>query len=524
MKISICLKGNLLAGFLFLSPFLSDAQTWEVYDRNFQLTSRIEYDQISILGESVRISSVNNTLKLLSKEYKPFLNLKGESVYQYLEPWIITKGPNGMGAFHEYGEEIFAPEYDKIETFYTQLLAQKGKTFLVYDRMTKKINSLGNFESAFLAQNGQIIAKKEEGYFLPMSKTPNHVYENIKEVNENFLISHERTGYGLINRNGDYILDPIIDQLSHMKEDYFYAFDGKQYMLIKAREERADIKYVSFHKITWEDDILLEYIHGKLRRVMKDDGILLDYTGMESVFKVGQDHYNIILKDKKTGLLGPKGWEVNPLSDIEYIFPGNENTFGIRKEGKYGFINKSGQLIVQNKFDTVSKFSEGLAAVKKEGSWGYIDKTDRIIIPNQFDEASDFHNGLAIVKKNGKSNLIDQNGRLVLDNPYSGIFLTTDNYFISVENHLFGLIDPLGNEIVEPKFDELRRESANKILVRMDSKFGVMDEGGNYSLPIYYKNILFDQGTDLILAEDYYQFKIIPKAPLENNTKKKGGE
>ena len=516
-----CSKGYLLSAFLFsLTCLASFGQSWEVYDQNLKLTSRIEYGEISILGETVRISSIQNNLKLLSKEYRPFLNLKGESIYQYLEPWIIVKGPQGLGAFHEYGEEVFGLEYDQIQTFYTRLLAQKADSFWIYDRTTKETRFIGKFESALLAKNGQIIAKTEQGYTLPLSENPKQIFRDIREVNENFLISNESTGYGIINRKGDYVLDPIIDHMIHLEEDFFYAYDGKQYMLIKAREERSDINYTSFHKITFENGILLEYIHGKLRRVMKNDGILLDQVGMEKVTPSGADHFNIFLREKKTGLLGPNGWVVNPQSDLDYILPGNENLFAAHKDGKFGFVNKSGKLIIQNRFDTVSKFSEGLAAIKLNGNWGFVDENDRMVISSQFDEATDFFNGLSKVKQSGKFNLIDQQGNLLLEKGYNHISLSLDNYYLTEENGFLGLISPNGKEIIPPKFDELRREAPDRILVRIGDKYGIMDENGNYVLPIYYKNILFDKGSNQILAEDQYQFTL---PILVDTSKKKRG-
>jgi hypothetical protein len=42
-------------------------------------------------------------------------------------------------------------------------------------------------------------------------------------------------------------------------------------------------------------------------------------------------------------------------------------------------------------FDDCRSFSEGLAVVKIEDKWGYIDKTGKIVINPQFDDAGGFH-------------------------------------------------------------------------------------------------------------------------------------
>ncbi|WP_194974105.1 WG repeat-containing protein [Aquiflexum lacus] len=510
---------------LFLTLTSSSAQTYEIYDQNLKLKSRVEYDEISILGESVRISSSNKELKLLSKELKPFVNLKAETVIGYHQPWIIIEGPNGKGVFHEYGEEVFLAEYDDIQTFYTLVLAKKGEQYWIYDHSTRNTALIGSFDHAIMARNGQVIAKTEQGDYLPLSKNPEHLYSEIKEINENFLLSKESSGYGLINREGEYVLQPIIDHIAHIEDNYFYAFDGNQYMLIRGREEKVDITYTSYHKITLEDGLMLEYIHGKLRRVMKNDGILLDQTGMDKVFRVGQKYYNVLLKDNRIGLLGSNGWIINPVDgNLETILPGNESLFPAKESNLFGFINQSGAWVIENRYEEVRNFTEGLAAVKINGAWEFLNKDGINITASAFDQVSDFNNSLALVKKNGKHNLIDQSGNILLNEGYDRITRAFENYYISENNNLFGLIAPNGKEIVEPKFQELRREDLNKILVRIGNKYGIIDERGDYLLPIYYKNILFDLGGNQILAEDQYQF--LPSEPESKGPapKKKKGE
>ncbi|TVP44839.1 MAG: WG repeat-containing protein [Mongoliibacter sp.] len=502
------------------------SQTYEVYDQNLMLKSRVEYDHIRILGESVRISNANNQVKLLSREYKPFINLKAESIHAYDQPWIITQGKQGKGAFHEYGEEILPAEYDNVQTFFTRLLANKGRQYWLYDHSTRELTDVGTFDEAILAMNGQVIAKTAQGYFLPLSDDPDHLFDEIREINQNYLIAKEATGYGLVNREGNYVLRPVIDHLVHLEEDYFYAYDGNQYMLIKGREGKADISYSSYHKITNEDGMLLEYIHGKLRRVMDNDGILLDQVGMEKVLPVGEKHYNVFLRDQTMGLLGPKGWEVKPIAGVDKILPGKEGLYPALKDGKLGFVDVLGKWAIPAKFEDGKKFNEGFAAVKSNGRWGYIDRNGSWISDTQFEQGAEFKRGLALVRLSGKQNLIDRSGNLLLSEGYERISRGADNYFITEDDNKFGLIAPDGKEIVAPKFQELRREDLNKILVRLGDKYGILDENGDYLLPLYYKSIVFDQGANQILAEDFYQFEPEPTADIKvesNGRKKRGG-
>lgn len=522
MITAFCKKFILTAVFSGAFGFVSVGQTWEIYDENFSLVRKIENEKIRVLGNAVRVSTTDSTLNLLGQNYEPILTIDDAEVFQYLEPWIIIEKNGKYGAFHEYGEQIFDTEYDVIDTYYNLLLAKKGIAYFLYDRGKQEKSPLGSYESAQIAHNGQVIARNSQGYYLPLSQRPNYSYESLQSINGNVILSKESTGYGLINRDGNNILDPVIDEITYLGDDFFFAKDGKEYILIKAQTNKADIRYTSYHRITIDNDVILEYIHGKLRRVMKRDGILLDAVGMESVTRTGKVHYTISFRDGSIGLLDEKGaWEVSPTLNLQQIFPGNQGLNGVLIDGKYGFVDKTGKLRIANRYEQAGRFSEGLAPVKIGNLWGYIDQMDKISIQPHYSLAGEFAGGVAIVKKDGKSNLINKNGKELLAGYYDRISVTDDGYYLTENSSLFGLADPSGTEISIPKFDELRRESRDKILIRRGRKYGVMKETGEYSLPIYYTNIIFDTGNGKILAEEEVQLlPLVEKDSAQNNGKK----
>ncbi len=66
-------------------------------------------------------------------------------------------------------------------------------------------------------------------------------------------------------------------------------------------------------------------------------------------------------------------------------------------EGKYGYINESGGVVIEYQFMNAFDFSEGLAAVQVSGRYGYINQNGEIIINPQFFRAGPFSEGLAAV-------------------------------------------------------------------------------------------------------------------------------
>ena len=61
--------------------------------------------------------------------------------------------------------------------------------------------------------------------------------------------------------------------------------------------------------------------------------------------------------------------------------------------GRWGFVNKSGEIVINPQFDRAEGFAEGLAPVKM-GRWGYVDPAGKVAINPQFDRADSFSEGL----------------------------------------------------------------------------------------------------------------------------------
>ncbi len=58
----------------------------------------------------------------------------------------------------------------------------------------------------------------------------------------------------------------------------------------------------------------------------------------------------------------------------------SEGLAGVKKDGKWGFINTDGELVIPCIYDSVGAFSEGLCAVQTGYAWNYIDTEGNVAV------------------------------------------------------------------------------------------------------------------------------------------------
>ncbi len=486
----------------FIFSFTGFSQNWGIYDLKGNLEKTIAFDEIKIFSETVMTGKNKDGLFLLSSEYQPMLNLQGEEIIEYRTPWILVRGTNGIGAFHEYGQLSLPLEFEEIKTYTHILLARKGNDYWMFERGKGKITFLGSSDEAILTHHGVIIVKKGDRYFLPLSKTPEKGYELLAENEGNFLLAKEESGFGLVNRDGDYILKTVLDKLEHTEGDYFYGFDENQYILVKGDDVRAQVSYNSYHKITRENGLILEYIHGKLRRVMKEDGILLDAIGMESVTLIGKDLYNVRFRENKLGLLGEKGWLVQPNSDAEWIGMGSEGLFPARKNGIFGFVNSSGQWIIRPQFAEVGLFHEGLAPYRMVSAWGVINSSGKIISESKWDEIQSFTAGMAIAKYQNSYFLIKSDGESATSTGFDKIKRLENGVFLVEFGALKGILDSKGSSLLPLEFEEITQATKDLFVVKKKGKAGMVTREGTELFKINFEDIKMNWNGQMVLVKE----------------------
>ena len=199
------------------------------------------------------------------------------------------------------------------------------------------------------------------------------------------------------------------------------------------------------------------------------------------------------------GFLNKKGQSViEPL--FEEAFPVFEAPGFARakQSGKWGLIDTNGTWVVKPGYSQVGTMQEGLLKVSVEGKWGFVDNKGKTVIKPQYELATDFKDGMAVVSSNLKFGVINSKGKWVI--PADNEYLKYAGYglFIVGENGQFGLLDKLGNELLSPSLEQLYAFQANGVAwYAIDNQWGLLDTTGTFVTNPEY-GLPWDMKEDLI--------------------------
>ncbi len=190
-------------------------------------------------------------------------------------------------------------------------------------------------------------------------------------------------------------------------------------------------------------------------------------------------------------------WVVN-VSSIYGDVNKEPNLYDVGKNGKFGYVDEQGKIVINLLYDDAGKFSESKAAVKKGNSWGYIDTEGKAITEFEYEWASPFRQGYAVVEKNDKYGYIKANGELLTPIQFDDAYVFyEERACISIKGK-YGFIDVTGKTVIKPQFDGYNINIRDNQMhdkygfyegfapVGIDGKYGFVNKNGELSIPLQY--------------------------------------
>lgn len=281
----------------------------------------------------------------LLKNKKVVLNYEYEEImyYSYNDVFIVQR--NGKQGIADRNGNI------KIDTKYTNM-SFGG----IYVNVTDENN-----ESKILDLNGNEVT---DGY---VAKMPT-------QDGMHYIVYDEEGIYKIIDNNGNIVIDKQYTNIEEIGNNYYIVANNRNNGIIDlSGKSLVELKYNSIVKI--DNTELLQ------ANISETSTVSLINKNMEVV--VTMDDANIDIED---GYIRLYSENENKYFDYtgkelkaEEVFP-NNNIYASEKDGKWGFVDKNGNTVIENKYDMVTELNEyGFAGIKEDGKWGIVNSEGKII-------------------------------------------------------------------------------------------------------------------------------------------------
>jgi hypothetical protein len=223
------------------------------------------------------------------------------------------------------------------------------------------------------------------------------------------------------------------------------------------------------------------------------------------ISKCFSQEYIAMYKDKGAwGFINLKG-EV--IIKPTFIYCRDFNS-GIAKVGEKAFINLRGEKIkMKISFLDAHQYNDGMLAVKVGVNWGFVDTSGELVIQAKYKEVTDFYDGYALVSDNNGTFVLDKNGKETKVNSkgdIKSIYHFSEGLAIIETEGNFGFVNTEGTITIEPKFLTVGYFSNGLAWARAkDNKIGFINTKGEWEIkPVFFAARPFDEKSGRARIKD----------------------
>lgn len=171
---------------------------------------------------------------------------------------------------------------------------------------------------------------------------------------------------------------------------------------------------------------------------------------------------------------------------------------------------------IEPQYESGAPFVGGFASVKKDGKWGVIDKQGRVVVPFQYDFVDRLVDGIAVVRVGTKYGVINENGAPITGVTYDFAIAVGDGYArvamkgpsgdVWNDDAKWGMVGRRG-EIVPPIYESLENLADGMFVAKKGRKYGYLDANGKEVTAFVYDDAeTFSDGRGLVRVKGTYGF------------------
>lgn len=317
-----------------------------------------------------------NGKELIQPEYNEITVLNG------IENSILIKKGEKIGLINDNGSIIVEPEYKEIKnlgnTYKNGYITvnQEGK-YGVISTTKKQILENKYEEIAQIYLKDYYLVKEGEKQKVIDSKGNTIIedgFDEIKSATSNGIIFVKDHLYGEKNTSGETTIETKYQELKEVKNGIYIAKQNDKYGIIDQNQiEKIAFDYTGITYNEKADLFLAE--DSEYKTTIIDDEFNVKITGILSEMNPEQSYIRMRINDEY------KYYNLKCQEKSNTDILKNNTLFLSKKGGKYGYVDKKGNVVVNYIYDDATEQNEyGYAAVKKNGLWGSIGKDGKEII------------------------------------------------------------------------------------------------------------------------------------------------
>ena len=311
----------------------------------------VEYNEIAriteIIDNDIYILAFKNGQAGVYKSNKQIIKHSYEEIeYSQINKLFIVQKNNKQGVINIEGSQVLDTIYDYIMISESTINAQKEDEIYYFD-----IN--GN--------------KKENQNKKTIMRTENSKYYIAIDQNDKFTIT---------NKEGNNILENDFSYIEYAFDNYFIVNKNNKTSLINVETKEEIISdYNVIQKI--ENKNVIQAVITKPYTIEIYNKNMEKVASMQDAnLKIEKDYIELYSKTERK-YFNTNGDEIQNkeiFSNVELFAFVNEN-------GKWGFENKDGNVVIEAKYDMVTELNfYGFAGIMKNNKWGVINSNGEVIV------------------------------------------------------------------------------------------------------------------------------------------------
>ena len=415
---------------------------------------------------------IKNNIKISKRNY--FIESIETSEFKY----FITNENSHVGVIDCNGNQIIEPIYDNI----------------IIPNPTKDVFAcIYNYNSFYKTYEVKIINSNNEELFTNYERVEPILINNIESnlpYEKNVLKIKLNNKYGLIDLDGNVIVDAIYDELDSLKyrEGEFIVKTNNKYGVINNKGYiMVPFKYDLIEGDKYYSETNNYKNSGYIVGLKKDDAVNFLYG---YVNKLGKEIIDVQYQ------------EINRFTDIE----DEKNVYlSVRINDEYLLFRNNKKLVdvEYNKIE-YDKGTRLFKVINIENNVGVIDLKGNLVIPVQYSVVEFKKNYIKVTNHENETEFFDLKGTPLNDKGYKDLIGTSnDKYTITIDDrNNYGVVSSLNNKIIDNNYKYIEYLYDNYFIVKNEnSKLGIIDDNNKMIVNFEYDTIGKINDTNAIIAK-----------------------